>query len=419
MRLLLIHQAFSTPDEGGGTRHYEFARHGRERGVDVTVVAGDASYLTGAGTGRGPASEEHVDGVRVLRAYTLKTLHKSFVWRVGAFLSFMATSFWAAMRSGPCEIVMGTTPPIFQAGSAWLVARLRRRPFLLEVRDLWPEFAIDMGVLTNPLLIRLSRWLERFLYSRADHILVNSPAYRDYLIRRKGIDPAKVTLIPNGVDPGMFEPGASGEGIREEFGLGEKFVVTYAGALGPANDIYTILRAAETLRDRPAVHFLLLGDGKERPALEAWAADRHLTNVTFAGKQPKRRVARSLAASDACVATLKPIPMFTTTYPNKVFDYMAAGRPTLLAIDGVIREVLDAAGGGVFVPPGDHAALAAAAGRLHDDPAAAEAMGRRAREYVCAHFNRRDQAEQFVHLVTALASGQRDRLLTEEGPACR
>src|SRR5690606_4284270 len=139
--------------------------------------------------------EQTIDGVRILRTYILPALHRSFVWRVIAFISFMFTSVWAALRAGQVDVVMGTTPPIFQAVSAWVVATLRRRPFLLEVRDLWPEFAIDMGVLKNPILIALSRWLERFLYARATHIVVNSPAYQEYL-RDKHVPKSKISFIP-------------------------------------------------------------------------------------------------------------------------------------------------------------------------------------------------------------------------------
>lgn len=297
---------------------------------------------------------------------------------------------------------MGTSPPIFQAVSAWLVAALRRRPFLLEIRDLWPEFAIDMGVLKNPALIWLSRWLERFLYGRATHLLVNSPAYRDYLVER-GVPAVKISLIANGVDPDMFDPAATGEALRQELGLNGQFVVTYAGALGLANDIPTLLRAAGRLRDYPGIHFLLVGDGKERPDLETLARQLRLPNVTFAGSRPKSDMPAILAASDACTAILQNIPMFRTTYPNKVFDYMAAGRPTILAIDGVIRQVVDNARGGVFVPPGDDAALAEAILRLSRQPAKARQMGQAARAYVATHFNRHDQAQAFADLVGRMA----------------
>jgi glycosyltransferase involved in cell wall biosynthesis len=405
MRVLLIHQSFTSPDEPGGTRHYELARHLTGLGHRVTIVASDLSYLTGKRVlaKRKLISEQDLSGVRVLRAYTFPALHGSFFWRVISFISFMFTSVIGGLRAGPVDLVMGTSPPIFQAVSAWFVSLLRRRPFLLEVRDLWPEFAIGLGVLRNSTLIAFSRRLEAFLYSRARMILVNSPAYHDYLIA-KGIPEKKIRLISNGADPEMFKVAGKGKRIREEFGLNGQFVVSYTGALGLANDIPTILRAADQLRDDRHIHFLLVGDGKERANLEALAGTMRLSNVTFTGSRPKSEMGEILAASDACLATLKDIPMFRTTYPNKVFDYMAASRPTILAIDGVIRRVIEAAQGGIFVPPGDAAAVAVAVRVLSQDRHRCEQMGRAARAYVVEHFNRSNQASEFEAVLTSVVS---------------
>jgi len=401
MQILLIHQVFCAVDVAGGTRHYEFARHCIDQGHSFTVVASDVDYYTGQRltTARKLISSEDVDGIKVLRAYTHPWLQRSFFWRLIAYFVFSLTSFWAALTTGPMDVVMGTSPPIFQTVSAWLVAKLRRRPFLLEIRDLWPQFPIDMGIIKSPLIIAVSRWLERFLYRQATHIIVNSPAYRDHVMANN-IPEEKITLISNGVDPDMFEPEGDGAVIRDEFQLGDKFVVTYAGALGMANDIPTLLRAAARLLDRPDIHFLIVGDGKERQNLEALREELKLTNVTFTGVRPKSQMPEFLAASDACVAVLKDT--FRTTYPNKVFDYMAAGRPILLVIDGVIREVVEAARCGIFVPSGDDAALASAAKTLCEDPEKARASGRAGRSYVIAHFHRRKQAQHFVKLLERL-----------------
>jgi glycosyltransferase involved in cell wall biosynthesis len=262
MHVLLIHLVFKHPSEPGGTRHYELAQRLLREGHRLTAVASNLDYETSQPLiDRSRLMvEQNLDDIRVLRAYTYPALQRSFSWRVVSFLSFMFTSVWAGLRAGPVDLVMGTSPPIFQAVSAWLVAVIRRRPFLLEIRDLWPAFAIDIGVLKNPILIALSRWLERFLYARATHLLVNSPAYGDYLLN-KGVPAAKISLIPNGVDPDMFDPDAKGERVRQKWGLEDQFVVTYTGALGLANDIPTILRAADRLRNQAQIHFLLVGDG--------------------------------------------------------------------------------------------------------------------------------------------------------------
>jgi glycosyltransferase involved in cell wall biosynthesis len=396
--ILLIHQAFVSPRQSGGTRHYEFARILVSDGNSkFTIVASTLSYHTGQEVQ--PEDDNDLEQeINIIRAYTLPVTHRSFVWRVIAFFSFMISSVWASRKAKDVDLVMGTTPPIFQSVSAWFISFVRRKPFLLEVRDLWPEFAIDMGVLTNPLLIRLSRLLESFLYNRANHILVNSPAYRDYMLNR-GIPEDKVTLIPNGVDSQMFDLAADGIPIRRQYGLQNKFVIAYTGALGLANDIGTILQTAQRLQDKPQIHFLLVGDGKERANLEAIAEEYNLKNVTFTGALQKADIPDILAASDVCIATLMNIPMFKTTYPNKVFDYMAAGKPTLLGIDGVIRDVVEAAGGGIFIPPGDDEAMASAILQLYKDRSRSAEMGRSAREYVETYFDRHKHADQFAELL--------------------
>jgi len=409
MRILLIHQNFATPAEGGGTRHFELGRHCSRLGHDFVVVTSPLSYLSGRQTpteGRTDAAEQVVEGVRIRYAYAHPSLHRSFVWRLFSFVSFTLSAIRTALGAGPADVAMGTSPPLPQAFSAWYVSRRRRCPFLLEIRDLWPEFAIAMGVLTNPVLVALARRLERFLYRRADLILVNSPAYREYLTGR-GVPGAKIRLIPNGVDPTMFDPDGDGAAARSRWALEGRFVVVYAGALGIANDVATLLKAIAQLGDVPDVHLLLVGDGKERANLESLVQELGLTNVTFTGTLPKTEVGECLAAADACVAILQDIPMFRTTYPNKVFDYMAAGRPTILAIDGVIRQVVEEAGAGLYVQPGSVDALAEAIRTLAADRERARAMGRFGRAHVVGHFNRDDQANEFARLVEGLAASHR------------
>jgi len=324
------------------------------------------------------------------------------------------------------DLVMGTTPPIFQAVSAWTVALIRRKPFLLEVRDLWPEFGVSMGVLTNPVLIALGRWLEKFLYARATHILVNSPAYKEYMIG-KGVPEKKITYIAYGTDVDMFNPQVDGSSIRSELGLQNKFVVLYAGALGQANDIDTILRAAEKLCHRERreneffskssvdsvakqmdvdtddrIRFVLFGDGKERPRLQSDAEQMKLSPVIFAGVRAKKDMPLVVASADVCLAILQDIPMFRTTYPNKVFDYMAAGRATVLVIDGVSRNLIESSNGGVFVQPGNDELLAKTILELSKDSQRVQQMGQNARDYLVKHLDRRDKLNETLALLEKL-----------------
>jgi glycosyltransferase involved in cell wall biosynthesis len=399
MNVLLIHQAFASHGDAGGTRHFELARYCSERGCRFTIVTSASSYLTGR---RKKQNEIATSGLIIHRALALPDLSNNFFWRLLSFSSFACSSLAAGLLERKMDVVLGTSPPIFQAVAAWLTAVCRRRPFVLEVRDLWPEFAIDMGILRNKLLIYLSRRLEIFLYRRARHIIVNSPAYREHIMQ-KGIAREKISLIANGVDTAMFAVKTDERRCLRMWGLEEKYVVIYAGAMGRANDLGTLLQSASLLKEQHAIHFLLLGDGKERNRLQTMARELSLNNVTFAGAVAREEMPRILAECDACVAVLKNIPMFRTTYPNKVFDYMAAGRPTVLAIDGVIRQVVEAAQGGVFVPPGNAQALAGAIEYLVQNPDKAAAMGRSARLYVQRHFERHKQAEQFYQLLLAIS----------------
>lgn len=403
MRILLINQSFVSPDEPGHTRHFEMAQFLHGRGHELVIVASDLNYQTGQRTvnRKGMYSEQVIDGIRVFRTYIYPSLHRSYFWRIISFFSFMFSSVWTALQVKDVDLVMGTTPPIFQAASAWFVALIRHKPFLLEVRDLWPEFAVSMGVLTNPTVIALARWLENFLYARATHILVNSPAYKTYLLN-KGIPEKKVTFIPYGTDVNMFNPNIDGTAVRKKYGLEDKFVVLYAGAMGQANDIYTILRAADRLRDEEKIRFIFFGDGKERVQIGKEAQRRNLKNVIFAGVHPKKEMPFVLASSDVCLAILQNIEMFRTTYPNKVFDYMAAGRPTVLVIDGVIREVIESSKGGTFVEPGDDEQLAHTILELSQNPQRVRQMGMDARAYLMEHLDRRDRLEETLRFLHTL-----------------
>ncbi len=400
MHILIIHQAFASLDEPGGTRHHEFARLLAARGHSVTVIASPVSYITGspatASTSREKASGD-LQGVRILRARVYAAHHKSFVHRMLAFFSFMLSSFWIGLGLRRVDLVWGTSPPIFQGVTAWLLARLKGARFLFEVRDLWPQFAVAVGVLRNPILISASEWLERFLYRRADCVIVNSPGFLEH-VRRLGA--RRVELVPNGADPAMFDSHADGADFRRRHDFGNRFVALYAGAHGLSNDLEVLLEAGRLLQDS-AIQIVLVGDGKEKPGLIAQAKLLGIKNVLFLPAVPKREMPAVLAGADAGIAILKPIEAYKTTYPNKVFDYMAAGRPVLLAIDGAIRDVVEAAQCGVFVQPGDPAALAQAARSLASDRESARRMGMNGKEYLEQNF-RRDQIAE--HLIEVLQS---------------
>jgi glycosyltransferase involved in cell wall biosynthesis len=404
VHILLIHQAFASLDEPGGTRHHELARYLASQGHRVTIIASPISYLTGKSrSAEIPWSETQLDGnlITILRAYTYPSLHRSFAFRLVSFFSFMFSSFFIGLGLKNVDLVWGTSPPIFQGLTAWLLARIKRLPFLFEVRDLWPAFAVAVGVLKNPVLIKLSKSLETFLYRRADLVVVNSPGFIKY-IKSRGAK--RVELVPNGTDTNMFTPEVDGGPFKQLHNLDAKFVVLYAGAHGLSNDLGIILQAAQILMPRKDVIFVLLGDGKDKPALQTQAASDGLDNILFLPPIPKVEMPAALAAADACIAILRPVEMYKTTYPNKVFDYMAAGKPVILAIDGVIREVIENANAGIPVHPGDPEALSQAVLQLADDPELAHRMGYQARIYVVNHFDRSILASKLMEIMLEMVA---------------
>ncbi|MHB0924342.1 MAG: glycosyltransferase family 4 protein [Bellilinea sp.] len=399
MHILLIHQAFSAMDEAGGTRHHEMARFLVASGNRVTIIASPVNYLTGeAREARIPwqIREEPQPGITIIRTYTYPALHKSFVHRVLSFLSFMVSSFITGISVSKVDLVWGTSPPIFQGFTAWLVARLKGVPFLFEVRDLWPAFAVAVGVLKNRLLINLSERLERFLYRHADRVVVNSPGFISHVSQRGA---RKVELVPNGADPDMFVSSNSTKEFLRPHNLDGKFIAMYAGAHGLSNDLGVVIDAAAQLRDRENIQIVFVGDGKEKPNLITRATQMQLDNVTFLPSQPKNQMAAVLSAADACIAILKPIELYRTTYPNKVFDYMAAGKPVILAIGGVISNLVTDEGAGIVIPPGDPPALAQAIRVIADDQEMAQKMGEAGRNAVEQRYNRKNFSQQFARLL--------------------
>lgn len=410
MKILVIHQYYLMPGSPGGSRFNEFARLWAAAGHEVTVVAGNLDYATGAVPeryrGRWITRERDGD-VTVLRCHVPRSYNRSYAGRMAAFFGFTLSSTHAALTVPRPDVVIATSPPLVAMAPGLIAAKGRWPgvPWVFEMRDLWPESAVTTGVLKEgAALTRLLYAMERAACLTADRINVLTPAFRDDLIRR-GLAPAdKIVFVPNGADVELFTPGPRDNDARRDFGWGDRFVVMYAGAHGRANAVGQLLDAAERLRDRPDILLASVGDGPERAALEAEAARRSLDNVRFHGAQPKSRMPEIVRACDVGAAVLQDNPTFKTVYPNKVFDYMASERPTLLAIDGVARAlVCDEARAGVFAKPEDGAALAGAIRAMADDPLGNAAMGARGREWVLANATRDSLARRYLDILRGMA----------------
>ncbi|HEC93012.1 MAG TPA: glycosyltransferase WbuB [Candidatus Atribacteria bacterium] len=271
------------------------------------------------------------------------------------------------------------------------------------MRDLWLDFAEELGIVRNKILLKIFKFLEILLYKSADKIIVNSPGFIPFI--KKYIDEEKIVLIPNGVITKEFELDQEVTyELKKRLKLDKKFVVLYAGNIGVANDIETIIEAARLLKSYDDIVFLLIGGGIKKNELQVKCEQEGLNNVMFLGTIPKRDIPKYISVADVCVATLKNIPLFKTTYPNKVFDYMAAGKPVILAIDGVIRKVVEDANAGIWVEPGNANQMKDAVLRYYHNRTLLDAHGKNGKIYVKNFFEREKIADDLEQIFKELVS---------------
>ena len=387
--ILLIHQVFVTPKQGGGTRHYELAKYLVQYGYKVTIIASDTDYLSGENK---RIREEVMDGINIVYAPTYKNLHKSILHRAVAFLSFSLSSFYFGFKTKGVDVIWGTSPPLFQSLTCLLLSLVKRKPFIFEVRDLWIDFARQLGVVKSPFLYYPCKFLERILYKFSTRVMVNSPGFIPYI--SKVVPENKIKLIPNGVITKDFQDIDQNivKKLKKTHITKDKFHVMYTGNLGMANDIETILETSDLLRNESQIHFSFIGGGMLVSKFKEIVKKKNLHNVSFLPSVSKTEMPALLSLASVCLATLKDIPLFATVYPNKVFDYMAAGKPTILAIDGAIKEVIEKSQGGTVTKPGDAVLLKDAILSYFNTPILITQHGKYAKEYVRENFEREDLA---------------------------
>ena len=358
MRILLLHQYFLEEDDSGGSRWNEMTKTWTEAGHDVVVLAG-MMHANGSEKRQEYKGKHFVmkkqDKVTVWRCHVSESYNKSFAGRLWGYFSFMFSAMWAGLFKvkGKFNIVIVTSPPLFVGLSAYVISRSKRIPFVFEVRDLWPESAIDTGVLTNKAIIKISFWFEKFIYKKAKLINVLTPAFYNTLLNIKKVPEKKLIMIPNAADFSLSEKLLNQfdrASFRKKMNLDGKFVITYVGAHGIANHLQQVLEAGKKLEDTPVL-FLLIGQGMEKQKLKKMAVDMNVKNVRFIDSVPKKEVFKYILASEMGASVLKKVDAFKTVYSNKTFDYMSCKKPVLMAIDGVSRQLVEDAKCGVYVEP--------------------------------------------------------------------
>ena len=313
----------------------------------------------------------YMDGIRVIRVWSYITRNEGFAKRILDYVSYMVMAFFAAIFVRRVDIIVGTSPQFFTACAAWAVSVVKWRPWIFELRDIWPESirAVD-AMQSSRILDRLER-LELFLYRRASAVVAVTYAFRGNLIGR-GINAAKIHVVTNGVDTTRFKPMRKDQDLVQRLGLQGKFVAGYVGTHGMAHGLHTLIDAAIGLRDDPEcadMRIIMLGDGAMRADLRARATSENVSNMIFLENVPKEDVTRYLSLLDVSIIHLKKSELFTTVIPSKIFECMGMSIPLLHGVEGESAEIVQSHDIGLTFPPENAPALVAGLKRLRTDPA--------------------------------------------------
>jgi len=399
MHVLYFHQHFSTPEGSTGTRSYEMAQTLLARGHRVTMVCG-SGQLASSGLGGAPVNgmrRGKVDGIDVVELDLPYSNYDSFLKRAWIFLLFAWRSVLLALRAD-CDLIFATSTPL-TAGIPGIVMKLfRRKPFVFEVRDLWPELPREMGVIRNPVVLKAMDVLEWLSYHVADACIGLSPGIVKGITRR-GIPAERVCMIPNGCDLELFNPSLKSR-LQDIPAVGKgDFVAVFCGAHGMANGLDAVLDAAKVLKERNQkdIKLLFVGDGKLKPGLQERARLQSLDNCIFCDPMPKHKLSKLTASVDVGLMILANVPAFYYgTSPNKFFDYIASGLPVLNNYPGWLADIIEKHDCGVAVPPGEPEAFADALVFLRDNRERREQMGEKARGVAETQFDRPNLSNQFV-----------------------
>src|SRR3954454_2801775 len=388
MRILFVTHYFHPEVGAPQTRILDLGQELARRGHEVTILTRFPNYPDGVipppYRGRRFAVER-LGALRVVRAPIYPAPNRGVVRRLLNHASFALSSVLAAPRARAADAVVVETPPLFLAPSGVAIARAKRARLVLSVADLWPDAVIQFGALDHRGAIAAARALERFAYRHADAILVPTPGLERILVDR-GIPPERVAVAAHGVDPARFPLEGAPDPVPGR--------VVYCGTIGMGHATGTLVEAARRLRAAGGEQeFLVVGDGAERPELEAQVRDLGLEGVSFPGRVPRDRLPEVLATATVTVATQRDLPLLADALSTKVLEYMAAARPVVASVSGWTADVITRAGAGIVCPPEDPQALADGIAELTADPYRARAMGASGRRYVEEHLTRAQAVE--------------------------
>jgi glycosyltransferase involved in cell wall biosynthesis len=427
MRVLYISQYYPPEACAPAARVDGFTREWVRAGAEVRVLTGFPNHPEGIlhpqyrqAWRRGFVREER-EGAKVYRTWLYPAANRKLWGRGANYISFALSAALAGLGVAPRHgVVIATAPQILVGVSGYAVGTLRCLPWVFEVRDLWPESLVGVGqAAADSLLYRSLRKVAHFLYRHATHIVVDGEWKRRYLIQQ-GVQASSISVIRNGIEddfclpPNSAQAQATRRHLRKELGLRDEFVLLYAGTLGMAHGLETILQTAERLRGRDDIVFLLLGAGAERGQLCKLIEKLRISNLRLLDKQPRESIPAFLAAVDACLVPLRNQEVFKTAIPSKMFEAMAAGKPAILGVEGEAKEILLASQAGLAIRPEDPEAMVEAILRLRNDPALCNALGRNGRQAALENYLRPAQAAKYLNLLGELSA--RGKLLPAAEP---
>ncbi len=393
----------------------ELSRLWTEAGHEVTVLTGFPNHPTGVVAReyrrklRRLVCHEQLNGIRVVRTWLLALPNRRRHERILNYGSFSLSAAVTGMFLSQPDVVIATSPQLLTGVAGWWLARCKGVPFILEIRDLWPESLEAVRIANqNSFLYRTLKRIAGFLYRACDRLVVVTTAFEELLVSNWRIPSDKISVVENGVDTDIFKPRA-GETfeIRSALKAENKFVISYIGTLGLAQGLETVVEAAARLQSSaPQVLFVFLGEGAEKQRILSLVRERGLTNVRFIDQRPREKIPAYISASDACLVPLLKSALFNTVLPTKLLEFMSCARPVILGVDGLARQIVRNANAGICVEPENSADLANAILQLAGNPALCTILGQNGRRYILRRFSRPHTAEIYMRILQDVISEQ-------------
>jgi colanic acid biosynthesis glycosyl transferase WcaI len=418
VKILYVSQYFPPEMGAPAARATELAHHWAQAGHEVSILTGFPNHPTGVVPEEWRARlrrltyNETVDGAHVYRTWLWPLPNRKAHERMRNYASFCISAALRGMIIPRPDVIIATSPQLLVGLSGWWLSfareGTRQIPFVFEVRDLWPESLIAVGVGDeNSLLHRTLAKIAGFLYEKADRIVVVSPAFREPLIRNWKVPPEKIAVVENGVETDLFapQPESSNSDIRRQLNAEGKFIACYIGTIGNAHGLDTLLDAAATLQHtQPNILFLLIGEGAEKARIKSLSQSRGLANILFLDQQPREKIPAFISASDASLVLLKKTDVFKTVIPTKMLEFMSCARPVILGVEGQARMMVEEAEAGLAIEPENAEELVRAVQKLAENPEFGAKLGRNGREYIQRNYSRRKTAENYIQVLQQLLS---------------